>query len=149
MSSSHWTASYLGDERHLRRLYRLHCEFNLAAVMDKEIATGFLIRAWEAVTTAALDDAWAPLKIDMNKRLDFISQLTLVHNSNFINSLKDLQIYKIRKSASGILQRGEKLPIDQVLIPEHFDSCLLRERLMLILHCKDITQRIFFRKRVR
>jgi hypothetical protein len=36
------------------------------------------------------------------------------------------------------------LPIDQVLVPEHFDSRLLRERLMLILHCKDITQWIFF-----
>jgi hypothetical protein len=42
-----------------RRLYRLHCEFNPTAAMDKEIATGFLIRAWEAVTTSALDDAWS------------------------------------------------------------------------------------------
>jgi hypothetical protein len=41
------------------RFYRLHCQFNPAAAMGKEIATGFLIRAWEAVTTAALDDAWA------------------------------------------------------------------------------------------
>jgi hypothetical protein len=42
-----------------RRLYRFHCEFNPAAAMDKKIATGFLIRVWEAVTTAALDDAWS------------------------------------------------------------------------------------------
>jgi hypothetical protein len=27
--------------------------------MDNEISKGFLIRAWEAVTTAALDDTWA------------------------------------------------------------------------------------------
>jgi hypothetical protein len=31
-----------------RRPYRLHCEFNPASAMDKEIATGFPIRAWEA-----------------------------------------------------------------------------------------------------
>jgi hypothetical protein len=42
-----------------RRLYRLHCEFNPAAAIDKEIVTGFLIRGWESVTTALLEGAWA------------------------------------------------------------------------------------------
>jgi hypothetical protein len=41
------------------RLYRPHCEFDPAAAMNKEIATGFLIRVWEAMTTAALDDMWS------------------------------------------------------------------------------------------
>jgi hypothetical protein len=41
----------------LRRLYDIHCEFNPAAAMDKEIATGFLIQAGKAVATAALDNA--------------------------------------------------------------------------------------------
>jgi hypothetical protein len=42
-----------------RRLHRLHCDCNAATAMDQEIAAAFLIEAWEAVTTAALDSAWS------------------------------------------------------------------------------------------
>jgi hypothetical protein len=40
-----------------RSLYRLHCECNPAAAMDQEIAAAFLIRAREAVSTVARDNA--------------------------------------------------------------------------------------------
>jgi hypothetical protein len=41
-----------------RRLYRLHCDGNPGAKMNWHTATAFLIRAWEAVSTKMLDDAW-------------------------------------------------------------------------------------------
>lgn len=42
---------------HARRMYRNHA----AALepVNKPIAAAFLIRAWEAIGTAVLDDAWA------------------------------------------------------------------------------------------
>jgi hypothetical protein len=42
-----------------RRLYRMHCDCNPAAHMNQEIATAFLIRAWEGVSPEVMDDAWA------------------------------------------------------------------------------------------
>jgi hypothetical protein len=39
-----------------RFLYLLHCDYNPAAATDQEIAAAFLIEAWEAVSTAVLDN---------------------------------------------------------------------------------------------
>jgi hypothetical protein len=76
-----------------RCLYRLHCEFNPAAAMDKEIATSFLIRAWEALATAALDDAWALYE----GRDESIPRLHLA-----INKCTQFQFYKFSEKFANL-----------------------------------------------
>jgi hypothetical protein len=41
-----------------RCLYRRLCQENPEAVMNQQMVTAFLIRAWEAVSPQVLDDAW-------------------------------------------------------------------------------------------
>jgi hypothetical protein len=40
-----------------RRMYRVHTAAE--GVMTKQTAAGFLVRAWEAVSSQVLDDAWS------------------------------------------------------------------------------------------
>jgi hypothetical protein len=42
-----------------RRLYALHCRSDPFCSMDKKTAAGFLIRAWEGISTQVLEEAWA------------------------------------------------------------------------------------------
>jgi hypothetical protein len=55
-----------------RRLYRRHRASDAGVRITREIAAAFLIRAWEAMSSDALEDAWA---LDEPDSEEMINQL--------------------------------------------------------------------------